>query len=318
MSDELIFSPNEAILSNLSRLSKEHSIISEQRMYELHDIAVSMADASVSLMSDGLDIYEVLSVISEGLSLGDYSLSDENAQECEKILGSTLNALCRTDRYLITRLYLSALAERGVSLKESDFLPGELGDETFTYVRNSLSDEAYDVFSQDFSDPKVRYSLTFKDCARAVSSGEVTYCLFPLEERGGTRLPTISEIIYRNDFRINSVIPVFGPDGNADMKYALLSKSFTVPQRGRDDDLYLEIRLGSDDNSALTDVLCAVDYLGMSVYRVNTVTFDTEGESETYFSLVIKDKDVGFTSLLTYFALFVRDFVPVGIYKNLE
>ncbi len=185
-------------------------------------------------------------------------------------------------------------------------------------MRNALSDEAYDVFSQDFTDPKVRYCASFRECVASVTSEEVGYCLLPLEERGGTRLPTVSEIIFRNDFKINAVIPVFGPDGNADMKYALVSRNFTVPKRGREDDLYLEVRIGADSDFSLSEVLGAVEYFGMSIYRVNTVTFDTEGESETYFSLVVKDMGNSFAGLLTYFTLFIRDFVPVGIYKNLE
>ncbi len=56
----------------------------------------------------------------------------------------------------------------------------------------------------------------------------------------------------------------------------------------------------------------------MSIYRVNTLTFETEGESETYFSVVIKGTEGDFTPILAYMTLFLRDFVPVGIYKNLE
>ena len=48
------------------------------------------------------------------------------------------------------------------------------------------------------------------------------------------------------------------------------------------------------------------------------IGFDTEGESETYFSVVIRDSGNNFAGLLTYFTLFIGDFVPVGIYKNLE
>ena len=102
------------------------------------------------------------------------------------------------------------------------------------------------------------------------------------------------------------------------MKYALVSRGFTVPKRHKDDDGYLEIRLGADSDFALAEVLDAARYFGMSVYRVNTVTFDTEGESETYFSVVIRDSGNSFAGLLTYLTLFIRDFVPVGIYKNLE
>jgi hypothetical protein len=122
-------------------------------------------------------------------------------------------------------------------------------------------------------------------------------------------------------FIVSGMLPlkaVFGPDGNADVKYALVSKSFTVPERKADDDLYLELRIGAGGSTALTELLSAADYFDMSIYRVNTLTFETEGESETYFSVVIKGTEGDFTPILAYMTLFLRDFVPVGIYKNLE
>ena len=318
MAEDILFSADESVLSNLERLSREHSAVSEQRLLELYGIVFPLVDATLELFDSGLGAFEVLSAVSDMLSFGDYSLSDYNTKENSNIISKGVSALKYTDRAYLTELYIKALIEKGKSITESDFLTPLRMPETFTYVRNSLSDEAYDVFSQDFSDPKVRYSPTFKECARAVTSGEVTYCLLPLEEKGGVRLPTVSEIIFRNDFKINSVIPVFGQDGNADMKYALVSRGFTVPKRRKDDDGYLEIRIGADAEFALAEVLDAARYFGMSVYRVNTVTFDTEGESETYFSVVIRDSGDSFAGLLTYLTLFIRDFVPVGIYKNLE
>ena len=318
MSEDMIFPVSKTVLSNLERLSLEESVISEMRLLELYDIALPMVRASAELLDDGLESYEMLSVLSEGLTFGDYSVSDDTTPEHRAKVSKSLGALSRTDKAIFTELYIEGLADAGRRLTERDFLPSLSGAETFTYVRNSFSDEAYDVFSQDFLDPKVRYSASFRDSAQAVSSGEVTYCLLPLEEKGGARLPTVSEIIFRNDFKINSVIPVFGPDGNADMKYALVSRGFTVPERRKDDDLYLEIRIGAGGDTTLAEIFGAVEHFGMSVYRVNTVTFETEGEEETYFSVVVKDCGVSFAPLLTYFALFLRDFVPVGIYKNLE
>ena len=318
MAEDSIFSIHEAVLSNLKRLSCEQSILEQLRTYELYGVAEDMVALSRELTEEGLDINEILSLLSENLSLDDYPLSDETQESFRSLIKNTHRSVSRTDRTLLTELYLLLALKSGLSLTERDFLPTADGEETFTYVRNSFSDEAYDVFSQDFSDPKVRYSPTFKEAARAVSAGEVTYCLLPLEEKGGVRLHTVSELIFRNDFRINSVIPVFGPDGNADLKYALVSKSFTVPKREEDDDLYLEIRLGMSSDSLLADVFGAVDYFGMSVYRVNTVTFDGDEDAETYFSVVIKSASRDFSPILTYMTLFLRDFVPVGIYKNLE
>lgn len=318
MAEDMIFSTDEAVLSNLDRLSREHSAVSEQRLLELYGIATPMAKATLELFDSGLGIYESLSTLAETLDLGEYSLSEYNTDLHRHFISKSISTLKNTDKTYLVELYLASLKEEGRALSERDFLPTDTMPETFTYVRNSFSDEAYDVFSQDFTDPKVRYSPSFKDLAAVVAKGEVTYGLFPLEEKGGARLPTVSEIIFRNDFKINSVIPVFGPDGNADMKYALVSRSFTVPKRGKDDDGYLEIRIGADSDLSLSEVLYAVEYFGMSVYRVNTVTFAQEEDSETYFSLVIKDMGNSFSPLLTYLTLFIRDFVPVGIYKNLE
>ena len=318
MAEDTIFSIHEAILSNLKRLSNEESTLGELKAYELYDVATAMSELTAELFADGLDVYEILSLLSESLDYESNTLPSNTSGIFARLAEKDSSAAQRKDRAVLTELYLDLCKKHAHPLTDSDFLPSHGAEETFTYVRNSFSDEAYDVFSQDFDDPKVRYSPTFKDAARAVASGDVTYCLLPLEEKGGVRLHTVAELIFRNDFRINSVIPVFGQDGNADLKYALVSKSFTVPKRDPDDDLYLEIRLGMSSDSLLAEVFGAVDYFGMSVYRVNTVTFDTEGESETYFSVVIKGADRDFSPILTYMALFVRDFVPVGIYKNLE
>ena len=318
MSEELIFSTDSALVSNLDRLSREESIIGEQRFLELSDIATSLARVSAELGRDGLGIYDILSAVSDGISFGEYPVSDLTDSSYSATASRAFSSLARLDKEILADLYTTALEKSYKKISETDFLPGSKPKEIFAYVRNSLSDEAFDVFSQEFDDPKVKYYSSMRECARAVVDGEVGYCLLPFEEKGGVRLSSVSELIFRNDFKIDTVTPVFGQDGNADVKYALVSKSFSVPKRNDGDDRYLEIRIGATDDFVTADLFSAVNYFGMSVYRVNTFTFDTEGESETYFSIVIRDGECDFTALLVYLTLFIGDFVPVGIYKNLE
>ena len=312
------FTADKALLSNLERLSSEQSIVSEQRMLELADIAAMLADATVPLLSDGMGVQEVLSLFADSVDFGEYKRSDIITEQNSAYISNSLSVLARSDKAAFADLYAEELKRRGIVIKESDFLPESDGAETFAYVKNAFSDEAYDVFSQDFDDPRLKYAISFKECADMVSDGDVKFCLLPLEERGGVRLPTVSELIFRRDFKINSVTPVFGPDGNADMKYALVSKAFTLPKRKVGDDRYLEIRVGATEGISLSELLSAADYFRTSVYRVNTVVFDTEGESEVYYSLVIRDGGNSFARFLAYLVLFGGDFVPVGIYKNLE
>ena len=312
------FVTNPALLSNLDSLAREHSVISEQRLLELSDIALDAAKASMELFDEGLFPYEALSVLSASVDFGDYRLSELNSDENSRILGASLKTLSMIDKAVFTELYISHINEQGKRIAERDFFNIADRPETFTYVRNPFSDEAYDVFTQDLLDPRLKYSASFKDCVAAVENGEVSYCLLPFEEKGGVRIPTVSELIYRNDLKINSVTPVFGPDGAADMKYALVSKHFTVPTRRKGDDRYLELRLGASSPHSLQELLLALGYFSMSVYRINTISFDSEGVNDTYYSLVIRDDRDGFVRLLAYLTLFCEDFVPVGIYKNLE
>ena len=316
--EDFDFAASPALISNLEGLAKEYSVIGEQRLLELEGIAREVAAKSKELFSEGLSPYEALSVIASSLDFGGYSLSELNSSENSDPLQISLATLSRVDKAIFTTLYLSELHKLGLRLTESHFLDEGNGDEIFTYVRNAFSDEAYDVFSQDFTDPRLKYSSSFKECVSLIESGEATYCLLPLEERGGVRLPSITELIFRNDLRINSVTPVFGPDGTADMKYALVSKHFTIPKRKKEDDRYLELRLGALQSCSLGELLFVLDYFSMSVYRVNTISFDNEGDTDTYYSLVIRDGKDGFVSLLIYLTLFCEDFVPMGIYKNLE
>ena len=315
---DIEFIPNKNNLANLDELSLMGSRLSEKRICELYEIAEESSRTVLEMQKDGFGIYEILSLISSGFSETELKIHEHHLPENLNFLASYVESFSLFDKASFTKLLLSVLSSKGITLTERDFFEKEERDESIAYVKNQLANEAYDVFSEEFSDPRLKYAADLKEAVSLVTKSLVGYAILPLEEKGGARLPTVSEIIFRNDFKINSVIPVFGPDGNADMKYALVSKNFTVPKRDADDDGYLEIRLDASSDNVLTEVFSAVDYFGMSVYRVNTVTFDTEGESETYFSVVIRDSGNNFAGLLTYFTLFIGDFVPVGIYKNLE
>ncbi len=318
MSDELVYLNDDTLTENLEALTREESLINAQRDLELYDIAASMARFTAELLDTGLSCTDILAVISDALNTGSYSGDPHIPAFLLSDSRSRLSILKTVDMASLSLQYIAVLKEMGINIAEGDFLDARELPETFTYVRNSLSDEAYDVFSEDFRDPRVFYSSTFKECAAALSDGRVSYCLLPLEERGGVRLPSVFEMIFRNDFKINSVTPVFGPTASADMKYALVSKSFIIHKRETDDDRYLEIRIYKQDGNELAGLLSAVSYLGMSIFRIDTFTASVEGEESTFFSVVIKDRGVDFSALFVYLALTSADFTPVGMYKNLE
>ena len=311
------FGAAENTAKNLSRIAREQAVLTERRILELYDVTASALATSRAYADDGLTAYEILSAIDTDTPLSNYCGGDGTPDEVSAPLARTLSALPAIDRIVFSDLYSVGAEKEGIPVTESDLLPVGDGDETFIYLRNALADEAYDVFSQDFRDARVKYATTLIECARAVENGESRFCLLPFEERGGSRLPTVSEIIYRHDLKVNAVTPVFGFDGTADLKYALLSRDFIIPECTAEDDRYLEVRLRALD-PIMSELFLSVSYFGHTLYRTDTVCFNTEGEASRFFSLVIRDGGCGFGGLLVYLSLFAEDFTPVGIYKNLE
>ena len=312
--DDVVFTPKSITLDNLTKLAGNGAQLVERRVCEISELVDSAVEFSLELHSSGMGIYEILSLIAEGLN----DVGKDGAPAGLALSGAHSSFISAFDRAELADLLVKRLRLAGISVDARDMLPAVIGDEHIAYVRNALADEAYDVLTQDFSDPRVSYFNSFKEAADAVASGDATYCLLPLEERGGTRLALVSELIFRRELRICGITPVFGYDGNADMKYALLSKGYTVPELSADDDGYLEIRIRADEDGNLGEIISVASDFEISVYRINTLTFDTDGENDSFHDVVFRSSAGDFTSLLVYLTLFSSEFIPIGMYKNLE
>ena len=314
--DNLSFISNEISLSNIEHYYDKLSSAEEQKLCELAEIARSASLFIKEQLNYGLNFYESLCVLSETLSLehGERNFT-------ERTLDDHFSAYSRIgsifDKSVFSRLLYDYLLDNNILAVERAFFGCAPKDETFVYVKNAFSDEAFDVFSQEFADPRVRYASSFKESLRLVADDLVAFCLLPLEERG-VRIPSVEELVFRGDFKINSVIPVFGYDGNAEMKYALVSKNLFPSDFSADDDRYFEIRIPTDLDNALASIAVLSEEFGVRVHRFNTVSLTVENTESTYFSVVFKTVGADFTRLLIYFTLFMPEHIPVGIYKNIE
>lgn len=314
MFDDIAFVPCDITLDNLSALEESGARIVERRACEISELADSVVDFSKELYSEGMGIYEILSLVSAGLG----GITAHQITSGLALSSAHSDFASSFDRAELATLFVDRLRSSGIAIAPRDLLPSEERDGRIVYVKNALADEAYEVFTADLDDARVKYVTSFKEAADAVADGEASYCLLPLEERGGSRLAPVSDIIFRRDLRICAITPVFGFDGNADMKYALLSSGYSVPELSPDDDGYLEIRIRADEGLTLAELITVASYYGISVYRINTQTFDTEEDNETYHDLVFRSSGIDFTPLLVYLTLFSSAYVPIGMYKNLE
>lgn len=317
MQDNYTFYPNEINLSALRSYSSRMADVEEQIVCELAEIASSMSSFIKNMLDEGLGYYDIFYMLGDALPEIDVSVGEHTLKENHPHLLALSNLAQKLDRSILCSLLLEYLENINIHVSERGFFSQMPRDESFVYVKNAFSDEAYDVFSQEFNDPRVRYADSFKEALRLVSDNAVTFCLLPIEERGA-RIPSIDELIFRGDFKINSVIPVFGYDGNAEMKYALVSKNIFFSDFSPDDDRYFEIRIPSDREDALSSIIISSEEFGVRLYRINSQIFKTEEGERSYFSIVLKSLGGDFSKLLVYLTLFLPEYTPVGIYKNLE
>lgn len=313
-----IFETCPTTANNLTSLSRAGAVTEERRICEISELVDSALAAVKSLVSDGMTVSESFSAICECISFGDSVTHDAALTENLHLLKIYRQLVSALDRAMFAKLLTERLLRFGISVSENDFLLGDTPDEMIAYVKNSYADEAYDVFAQEFKDPRAKYAPSFKELWRMLSADEIGYALVPLEERGGVRLSTVAEMILKGDFKINSVTPVFGFDGSADMKYALVSKNFRPINLTADDDSYLEIRFEESSDSSLAELVLVSECLGARIYRINTESLNGEDGDSVYYSIVFCDDGSGFIALLAYLTLFVPDAVTVGMYKNLE
>ena len=315
---EIEFIPNKNNLANLSALSLDGSVLAEKRLCELYEISELSSDLVSEMLSGGFGIYEALSLISQGFSETEIKPHDDCLPENFEMLKSYVSAFSLFDRASFSRLLLSGLFERGIKISESDFFKNEAREESIAYVKNQLSNEAFDVFAEEFREPRLKYTDSLNQAVSLVTNGEVGYAILPLEEKGGARLSSITELLFKSELKINSVTPVFGALGNADMKYALVSPAVSIPTMEEGDDRYLELCIPASDTFKFSELMSVAESFGTVIYRVNSVIFRKDGELSPYFSLVLKKETSDFTDILTYLTLFVSDYTSVGIYKNLE
>ncbi len=316
--NEFGFTVSDITKANIDSLARRQSLLEEQRICELAEIASSIADLIASLLDEGFGIYEALSPVAEELSLSDSTLHSSFLEENKSVLLSFVKTVCAHDKASLSRLIIEALAMRGIAISENSFFDTHEAEEIMAFVKNPLALEAYDVFSQEMKNPRLSYAKDMKETASKLKGGEAGYCILPLEERGGSRLKAAAELIAREDLKINSVTPVFGEYGTADMRYALVSRRVTVPAIDVGDDRYLEIRLKSGETDKLAELITVASDFDTDIYRINTMSYETTDGAVPYYSLVFKREGGDFTEILTYLTLYITDYTSVGIYKNLE
>ena len=113
MSEELVFSSNEANRSNLLSLEQKLSLIEEARICELAEIAYDAASFTKDLLGDGeLTYIDALALISEDFVNRRPVIHKEALEENKKRLSEYSASLSYLDKAALAQLYVLRLKEK--------------------------------------------------------------------------------------------------------------------------------------------------------------------------------------------------------------
>ena len=163
---ESIFERKEKIGGNLNSITEKQYPLTELRICELNSLATALADFAVSMKNDGLALYEILPLVCEELSVeAVVALPENNLPENEKRLTYSARVASNLDKSVLAELFCERCYENNVGIGESELLQNGAENNSFVYVKNAYSDEAYDVLTEDMTDANVRYVASFKEAA---------------------------------------------------------------------------------------------------------------------------------------------------------
>ena len=164
-----IFDISDVSVSNLNASASDESRAFEMRLCEMSFFADSIAREIKTLTEEEMSVSEAVALLSAELSFDRQDDGEGFISETEGGVRAFVRSLRTHDKANFTALLTEKLKSIGVSIGESDFLFEAPTDESFVYVRSALADEAFDVFSQEYSDPRIVYADSFKKACFAVS-----------------------------------------------------------------------------------------------------------------------------------------------------
>ncbi len=194
------------------------------------------------------------------------------------------------------------------------------------YMPGSFADKAYLRLTALLQSPRAAATASFVDACEEVHSGLCEFCILPLENTHSGRLPAFTRLILRYRLQVVAVCDLENgaAEGQA-TRFALLREAeegrFPAPLTVSDKDapLYLEF-IHLTDTPALTDLLIAAEFCGLTLSRVDTLPrFDelealSEEIPSAAFACVLNAEGGDLTTFRRFLSLEAPDDILTGLY----
>ena len=237
-----------------------------------------------------------------GLELAEHlPLSDEDFEELryqsETVMGEL--KLGSAEAVILCR----AIAERAGDMRERIPLVSAKRRCRLSYVKNPLSDLAYDSFSLFFDKATVSYADDFVSVCEDVYHSLSDYAVLPVYSEKSGRLKSLNDLADKYELKKVLTCRVYSNTEDAETEFALFSKSCERVSGNRRKEVFFELSL------PYNDILKVMEYVrisGCDITRLNTT------DERADICLELPENEI--TAMYIYLMLCLPDHEIKGIY----
>lgn len=223
-------------------------------------------------------------------------------------------ALCAVDRVAFLCAFRTACAKRGRILDHTAFLPKEDAPlHRIAYVRNTYTEEAYEIFTREDADATLLYTDGFAEACKAVADGQADFCILPFENSSGP-LTAFRDMAVRFSLTVAALCRVFHADGTDATRFALLAER-PLPSRGGETPC-IRLSFSAENGRALTEHLAALSATGI-LTALDSLP-DTVGKTSLSCTLTLRCAREDAFLPLAYLYTFTDFPRLLGFYEEIE
>lgn len=265
----------EVTKKNLQRLEKQKYSVDTRRELHLRELGLALAEYLPEKDEDFEELWHIFS---------------ENAEALELTAAQEL-LLCRT------------ISEKAGDIRERIPLVPAKRRCRLSYVKNPLSDLAYNSFSLFFDRTTVSYADEFSSALEDVYHSISDYAILPIYSEKGGRLKSFCDLADKYELKKVLTCRVYSNTEDTETEFALFSKNCERFSGNRRKEVFFEFSLPD------TDIMKAIAYLSRSQGQISRINTDDE-RAELCFE--IPESEI--SALYIYLMLCLPDHEIKGIY----
>ena len=307
-----MISDNAAIIGeNLNLLYEENTSANERRLAWLRDLAFTLIRDDSFLSDDGRP--------EKFAALFGYEDRSNAADEESSGILPYFRTASFVDKLTVCKFLAEEFDRRGAKL-----LDKLLGNTPYprspriAYFKNAYADAAFRVFSEALEAPSVAYASDFNAVCEEVYYERADMCMLPLDSSRDAKLISFYRLIDKYELSPVLSCDVTTPDGSVTTRYALLSKSISLPKKENRSGCFFEFSLVTDDGAALGDVLNAAVECGLTLYKVDSIPLTYSTGKFSSEVILIGGDPKGLDAFVLFLTLAIPEYEPLGIYPHIR